>query len=56
MKTERNRRAHDRDDPASLRRAEQRRDARALQRLLLTVVSVMLLIALIGYALAIWWG
>jgi hypothetical protein len=55
MKSDRDRRTETRDDAASAARALQQRDARALKRLLLTVLGVMLLIAAIGYAMAIWW-
>ena len=55
MKSERNRRAQTRDDEASKRRAEQRHAERSLQRLLLTVLMSMLAVAVIGYALALWW-
>ena len=56
MSNERDRRGEVRDDPASVRRQLQQRDTRALKRLLLTVFLSMLAIALIGYALALWWG
>ena len=56
MSDERERRAELRDDPATARRLLQQRDARALRRLLWTVFLSMIAIALIGYALAFWWG
>lgn len=56
MKSDRDRRAELRNDPATARRLLQQRDARALKRLLLTVLLSMLAIAVVGYALAFWWG
>lgn len=55
MRSDRDRRAQQRDDAATESRLLQQRHARHLKRLLLIGVISMLVIAMIGYALAIWW-
>jgi fatty acid desaturase len=55
VKSDRERREQARQDAASEARLQQRRDERALKRLFLVILTTMVGIAAIGYALAFWW-